>query len=121
MAGSSPDEWDGLTIGALVTQRYQNDQVYGEESRKILKFCLISDCYGHRTQIVNEDELRTKNKQLQLLTEGNNLALVRSVEIRDPNTAGHQQRVSLLASEIGRKLGLREYRISAVRIAALIT
>lgn len=122
-----PQQWlgvplmngDGQKIGALVTLRYQNDQVYGEEDRKILNFVSSQIAMAIERRL-NEDELRTKNEQLQLLTEGIILALVRSVEIRDPYTAGHQQRVSLLASEIGQKLGLREDRIRAVRIAALL-
>jgi putative nucleotidyltransferase with HDIG domain len=122
-----PQQWlgvplmngDGQKIGALVTLRYQNDQIYGEGDRKILNFVSSQIAMAIERRL-NEDELRTKNEQLQLLTEGIILALVRSVEIRDPYTAGHQQRVSLLASEIGRKLGLREDRIRAVRIAALL-
>ena len=122
-----PQQWlgvplmngDGQKIGALVTLRYQNDQIYEEGDRKILNFVSSQIAMAIERRL-NEDELRTKNEQLQLLTEGIILALVRSVEIRDPYTAGHQQRVSLLASEIGRKLGLREDRIRAVRIAALL-
>lgn len=122
-----PQQWlgvplmngDGQKIGALVTLRYQNDQIYEEGDRKILNFVSSQIAMAIERRL-NEDELRTKNEQLQLLTEGIILALVRSVEIRDPYTAGYQQRVSLLASEIGQKLGLREDRIRAVRIAALL-
>jgi len=122
-----PQQWlgvplmngEGLIIGALVTHRYNNDHVYGDEARKILNFVSSQIAMAIERRL-NEDELRAKNEQLQLLTEGIILALVQSVEIRDPYTAGHQQRVSLLATEIGRKLGLREDRISAVRIAALL-
>lgn len=110
---------EGLKIGALVTHRYRDDQIYGEEDRKILNFVSSQIAMAIERKL-NEDELRSKNKQLQYLTEGIILALVRSVEIRDPYTAGHQQRVSLLASEIGRTLGLKEDRIAAVRIAALL-
>jgi PAS domain S-box-containing protein/putative nucleotidyltransferase with HDIG domain len=110
---------EGLTIGALVTHHYQHDKGYGEEDRKILNFVSSQIAMAIERKL-NEDELRRKNNQLQLLTDGIILSLVRSVEIRDPYTAGHQQRVSLLASEIGRKLGLRDDRIAAVKIAALL-
>lgn len=110
---------EGEKIGALVTYRYHDDQVYGEEDRKILNFVSSQIAMAIERKL-NEDELRRKNQQLSLLTEGTILALVRSVEIRDPYTAGHQQRVSLLAREIGRKLGLREDKIEAIRIAALL-
>ncbi len=110
---------EGTKIGALVTYRYQDTHLYGEEDRKILNFVSSQIAMAIERRL-NEDALRSKNRQLQLLTDGIILSLVRSVEIRDPYTAGHQQRVSLLAREIGRKLGLREERIEAVRIAALL-
>jgi len=42
------------------------------------------------------------------------------VEMRDPYTAGHQQRVSQLACAIARQMGLSEEQISGLRLAGLI-
>jgi len=42
------------------------------------------------------------------------------VEIRDPYTAGHQQRVAKLAYSIADRLGLSEDRKEATRVAALL-
>ena len=41
-------------------------------------------------------------------------------ESKDPYTAGHQQRVSQLATAIARKMGLPEDRIEAIKFASLI-
>ena len=47
-------------------------------------------------------------------------AIARTVEKRDPYTAGHQQRVAELASAIGREMGLAPERIEGLRLGALI-
>jgi putative nucleotidyltransferase with HDIG domain len=43
-----------------------------------------------------------------------------TVEIRDPYTAGHQRRVTELASAIGTKLDLPEEKIEGLRVAGLL-
>jgi len=47
-------------------------------------------------------------------------AMARIVEMRDPHTAGHQRRVTQLASAIAKKMCLSEDQISALRLAGLI-
>ncbi|RCX30757.1 PAS domain S-box protein [Thioalbus denitrificans] len=47
-------------------------------------------------------------------------AISRTVEIRDPYTAGHQRRVALLAEAIARELGWSEDRIEGLRLGAII-
>jgi PAS domain S-box-containing protein/putative nucleotidyltransferase with HDIG domain len=42
------------------------------------------------------------------------------VEMRDPHTAGHQQRATQLACAIAREVGLSEEQISGLRLAGLI-
>jgi hypothetical protein len=43
-----------------------------------------------------------------------------TVEMRDPYTAGHQQRVSHLAIAIAREMGLSEHTVSGLELAALV-
>ncbi len=57
-----------------------------------------------------------RDNSLYLLVQ----ALGRSVEIRDPYTAGHHSRTALLAAAIAARLGLDEERIEGIRIAAQI-
>ncbi len=46
--------------------------------------------------------------------------LVKTVEIRDPFTAGHQERVGALAEAIAKKMGLSKERIEAVKTASIV-
>lgn len=46
--------------------------------------------------------------------------LVRSIEVRDPYTAGHQYRVAALCQEIARQFGFEEDRIKLLYYGALI-
>jgi PAS domain S-box-containing protein/putative nucleotidyltransferase with HDIG domain len=47
-------------------------------------------------------------------------ALATTIERRDPYTAGHQQRVALLACAIARELGMPPDRVEGINIAALV-
>jgi len=48
------------------------------------------------------------------------VALSNTVERKDPYTAGHQRRVSELASAIATRMGLAEDRVRGIRMAALV-
>jgi putative nucleotidyltransferase with HDIG domain len=47
-------------------------------------------------------------------------ALVKAIEVRDPYTSGHSQRVSHLAGEIARALKLRPAQVETIEMAALL-
>ncbi len=66
------------------------------------------------------EELEKSNDHLfhTLKETVNSLAAV--TEKRDPYTAGHQERVSILASAIARSLGLDQHTINAIRIAGML-
>lgn len=122
-----PKEWlgvplkngGGTVIGVLATQIHRSDIYYGEEDRRIITFVSSQIAMAIERKI-NEETLRSKNALLKGLTDGTILALVKAVEIRDPYTAGHQQRVAQLSQAIARKMGLSEERVEATRIAALL-
>ncbi len=126
-AGPPPREWlgvplrngDGDIVGALVAQIRRLGVSYGDEDRKILNFVSSQIAMAIERKL-NEEALRTKNDRLKGLTDGTILALVKAVEIRDPYTAGHQQRVAKLANALARELGLSPDRTEATRIAALL-
>jgi PAS domain S-box-containing protein/putative nucleotidyltransferase with HDIG domain len=52
--------------------------------------------------------------------EGTIRALARTTEMRDPYTAGHQERVARLACVIAEKMGLGEERMESLRVAGLL-
>lgn len=60
------------------------------------------------------------NEKLTRLLNETIKALASAVEKRDPYTAGHQQRVAMLATAIAQEMGLSEEKITGVKTAAII-
>jgi len=71
-----------------------------------------------RTQM--ENELKRSFERWQKAFEETIRALISATEMRDPYTAGHQQRVSELARAIAREMNLSEDQITAITMAATI-
>ena len=67
-----------------------------------------------------EAELDKNVKTLHRTLNGTIQVIALIVEIKDPYTAGHQQRVALLAEAIGKKLGILKERIETLQISGLI-
>ena len=67
-----------------------------------------------------EREIKQGYKKLQKTIEGTINIMAKIVETRDPYTAGHQQRVSKLATSIAQEMVLSQDKIKGIRIAALI-
>lgn len=67
-----------------------------------------------------EKELRESYKKLRKTLDDTVKALASAVEMRDPYTAGHQQRVARLACAIAEEMGLPEDKINGIRMAGAI-
>jgi PAS domain S-box-containing protein/putative nucleotidyltransferase with HDIG domain len=67
-----------------------------------------------------QEELQRSYVALRTALGGTVKALAALGEIRDPYTAGHQQRVSWLACAIAEEMGLPEERIQGIRWAGLV-
>jgi PAS domain S-box-containing protein/putative nucleotidyltransferase with HDIG domain len=67
-----------------------------------------------------EDSLKESYKKLQKTLKGIVAALAIAVEMRDPYTAGHQQRVVRLACAIAREMGLAEEQIEGLSVAGVL-
>ena len=65
-------------------------------------------------------ELRSNGERFQKAMEGSVQAIALAVEMRDPYTYGHQNRVADLASAIARAMGLSEDRIYGLQMASVI-
>jgi HD-GYP domain-containing protein (c-di-GMP phosphodiesterase class II) len=65
-------------------------------------------------------ELRKTNERLRKILDATIQAMARTVEVRDPYTAGHQRRVTDLACAIGVEMGLSGDKIYAIRTAGAI-
>lgn len=67
-----------------------------------------------------EEELREASEKLQRAMEGTIHAMAVTGEIRDPYTAGHQQRVAKLATAIAREMELTEEQVEGIRVAGTL-
>lgn len=67
-----------------------------------------------------QEEAKRSTERLIMAMEHAIQAMAIIVEMRDPYTAGHQQRVTQLACAIARQMGLSEVQISGLRLAGLI-
>lgn len=67
-----------------------------------------------------EEELKENFIRLQGLLNNTITAIAKIVEMRDPYTAGHEHRVSLLAYSIAREMGLPEDTIEAIRVSGML-
>lgn len=67
-----------------------------------------------------EKELQQSYKKLQKIIEGTINTIVKIVETKDPYTAGHQLKVSKLATSIAQEMKLPQDKIEGIRIASLI-
>lgn len=56
----------------------------------------------------------------QMVMDGTTKALSKAIEIRDPYTSGHQQRVTQLAVAIAKEMGYDEDHLKAIEIAGLL-
>jgi PAS domain S-box-containing protein/putative nucleotidyltransferase with HDIG domain len=83
---------------------------------------VISQFQGQKADQVFVRDI-TELKQAQTwrkVLEGSIEAIAMTLEMRDPYTAGHQQRVSRLACAIADEMGLSQEQIDGLRIAGLI-
>jgi putative two-component system response regulator len=67
-----------------------------------------------------EKQVARKTAEIRNMLEASIHSMALMVEVRDPYTAGHQQRVSRLACAIARKLGHAPDAIEGIRIAGLL-
>ena len=78
-----------------------------------------------RKQLKSQNELleqKVKNQTAEIreMLDACIRSMTRMVEIRDPYTAGHQQRVAKLSCAIAKKMGLPSSTIEGLRIAGLL-
>ena len=67
-----------------------------------------------------EEGLRQGLAKLRTTLKASIDSLSSAIEMRDPYTAGHQERVTRLARAIAREMGLAEERVEAIEIAGII-
>lgn len=67
-----------------------------------------------------ENSLNEYASKLKKLLDGIVLTIAKIVEVKDPYTAGHQQRVADLAVKIGEEMGLEKNKLDSIQVASMI-
>jgi putative two-component system response regulator len=67
-----------------------------------------------------EEQVARKTAEIRQILNASIRSMAYMLEIRDPYTAGHQQRVAELACAIAEKLGLSPATIDGIRIAGIL-
>jgi putative two-component system response regulator len=70
--------------------------------------------------VILEEKVREKTAALNEMLSATIQTMALAVEIRDPYTAGHQERVAMLACAIAEKIGLPEAQVNTIRFAGIL-
>ena len=116
-----------LTIGAYgyVIKPFKPNELMINVANALRRRKLEIDNKQHRKNLEKVVAERTKALQitlndLQNAMEGIIQAMAKTVEMRDPYTAGHQRRVSTLACTIAQEMNLSKSRIQGIKMAGNI-
>ncbi|HEX9014829.1 MAG TPA: CHASE domain-containing protein [Chloroflexota bacterium] len=99
---------------------------FDEEEVELLSELASATAYGIlalRSEVAREEadrRLRSSLERLEAVVSGVIRAIAVTTELRDPYTAGHQQRVSQLAQAIAVEMKLSQFQVDEVRIAGEI-
>jgi HD-GYP domain-containing protein (c-di-GMP phosphodiesterase class II) len=122
---ATPIQEDGKTIGALaVYSKVAN--AFSDEEIHLFENLANEIGYGlraiaHRQALAQEvKERQAAQAHLTLALEATIAAMSKTMEWRDPYTAGHQRRVADIAVLIGKKMGLSEDRLQGLHMAGMV-
>jgi putative nucleotidyltransferase with HDIG domain len=106
-------------IGIIAVQSYTDPVLYSIKDLDALS--LVSGTVAMAIERKRTaDRLVESYQRLRITTRGMIDAMARTLEVRDPYTAGHQKRVAQLACAIGREMKLPDPKIDAIHMASVI-
>lgn len=110
----------GFTLGAVdyITKPFHAAEVKARVATHLSLAEMKGQLEAQNIQL--ERMVAEKTRQIQEMLEGIIASMALMVEIRDPYTAGHQQRVSQLACAIAAQMGLPPQVRESIRIAGLL-
>ncbi len=114
----TPQEYSMILKGGDKIQFEVNAAVLRDTDRTPYGFVFLCRDIMERKQA--EKDLRGSLSQLRTTLKAAIDSLASAIEMRDPYTAGHQERVTRLACAIAREMGLPEDRIEGIQIAGVI-
>ncbi len=106
-------------IGVLAVQNYHDPGVYARKDLEILEFVSEQVAAAIERKKIDE-EMQLNFQRLKKTSTSIIFTMAKILELRDPYTAGHQQRVARLACAIAREMGLTENQVDGIFMAALI-
>ena len=108
----------GEPIGVLQVQSNRPNAYSDEDADLLAALANVAAISIQNALLV--DEARRAAAQVRQGLEGTIRAVALTTEMRDPYTAGHQERVTRLACAIAGKMGLGEERVEGLRVAGLL-
>ena len=109
---------EGHSFGALTIDAVEAN-AFDEEEMRLLRELANDLSYGITNLRNRAERMRTAEKLHKGLEDAIQ-AIAATVEMRDPYTAGHQRRVTQLATAIAAELGLSPERIHGIRLAGTV-
>lgn len=110
----------GFEYGAVdyVTKPYQREELMA----RVRTHLELNRLRHHLSDLVEArtNELRTSERKLRSSLLDSIMALAALVEMRDPYTSGHQNRVAQLTVAIARELQLPEEQIEGIHLASVV-
>jgi PAS domain S-box-containing protein len=125
VGGKDTSNGDGFTrelnmthrSGQVIPVMFTVYPVKGAEGDVMARLVVVVDI-SERKKV--ERDLEQSMTKLGRALEGTIQAVARTVETRDPYTAGHQQRVAELAAAIGAQMALDRGKVKGLHMAGLI-
>ncbi len=92
------------------------------EDEEFIRTCeeVSDDLSTALSLIATEERLEKSYADLKRLTKSTIKTISTIVEMRDPYTSGHQERVAILAGKLAESVGLSEERVEIVKIGSLL-
>lgn len=106
-------------IGALVVKSYDDPAAYSRRDLEVLEFVSEQVATALERKRVDK-EMQQTIERLKKTSTGIIYTIAKILELRDPYTAGHQQRVARLACAIAREMGMSDEEVDGIFMAALI-
>ena len=113
-----PLKHEGQVIGVIQVTSYQLD-AFAQENLHFLE-AFTPQISAAITNAALYAETQEARENLLITLQGTVEMLARTVETRDPYTAGHQQRVADLAVAIAEKMELDQEQVNAIHMASIV-
>lgn len=117
---SSGDVIGALAVYSTVPNAFSESEIHLFENLAYEIGCGLKALKDQEKLLVEVKVREDAQAQLLLALKATIEAMSKTMEWRDPYTAGHQKRVAKISTVIGRKMGLSEDRLQGLYMAGLV-